>query len=242
MKRRKRIRAAHLDLWGTMVTSHCREPVLNLQRTLKHRLLEEGGQDFLELDDAFLRFCLTTNIPEHDAFIWTAANRFGCNPPGPNVATEFASILRKEVGCRARFEDVNETLTGLQNRKIDLGVISNLWSFPAEQIFDDTTGLGAFFPKRNRIYSFEVGYRKPEPQIFEEAIRRMPGLDPDEMLMIGDNLEADVLGALAVGMRAALIDRQGLIPVESLPEGVIYLRSLTEILNILDVDQERIAA
>ncbi len=242
MKRRKRVRAVYLDLWRTLVNSHCREPVWTLQKAMGHRLsVQLGGDASFEPDDEFLRFCLTTNIPELSPFLWAAADRFGCSQPGSALETEFASILRNEVCCVARYEDVNETLEGLQDRNMDLGVISNLWSFPAERIFDDRKGLGAYFPRKNRIYSFEVGYRKPDPQIYEEAIRRL-GLEPDEILMIGDNLNADVLGALAVGMRAALIDRPGEIPVESLPEGVIYLRSLTEILHILDREQERIAA
>lgn len=52
--------------------------------------------------------------------------------------------------------------------------------------------------------------------------------------MIGDNLEADVIGARKVGMAAALIDRPGEIRSSDVPEGVHHLRSLTELLPILE--------
>lgn len=43
---------------------------------------------------------------------------------------------------------------------------------------------------------------KPHPRAYEEAIRRL-GVAPDEILHVGDRLDADVAGAHAAGMRAA---------------------------------------
>jgi hypothetical protein len=39
---------------------------------------------------------------------------------------------------------------------------------------------------------------------------------------------------MAVGMDAALIDRPGMFSAKDIPEGAIYLRTLTDILPILD--------
>ena len=46
-----------------------------------------------------------------------------------------------------------------------------------------------------------VGVKKPNPKIFNHALQ-MAKATPEESLMIGDNLEADVLGALNFGMEA----------------------------------------
>jgi len=51
-------------------------------------------------------------------------------------------------------------------------------------------------------YSDEVGYRKPEAKIFHVTLERA-GVRPDEALHIGDNPDADVVGAHGVGMLAA---------------------------------------
>jgi len=230
MKRKKRVL---LDLWKTLVTSHCREPVWTLQRALGYKLWtpSEGGQEVFEPDDEFLRFCLTTPIADPDEFVREAAKRFGCNVTSRTLL-EFEKIIKGESGCVARFEDVNETLQGLADRGYELGVVSNLWPFPAEKIFD-INGLGKFFPKENRIFSYETRSRKPESEIYLAGCRQM-GVDPRDCIMIGDNLEADVVGALKVGMQAALIDRPGEVAEHSLPEGAHHLRSLTEILQILD--------
>lgn len=223
-----------LDLWKTLVTSHCREPVWNLQRALGHRLFADGEGEKFEPDDDFLRFCLTTPIKDPQLFIDEAARRFGCTATGRALG-EFERILKGEAGCVARFEDVNDTLRALRDRGYRLGVVSNLWPFPAERIFD-VNGLGEFFPRENRIYSFEVGHRKPEPEIFQAAHRRF-GVSPEECLMIGDNLEADVVGAHVIGMKTALIDRTAEFSASDLPEGSNHLHELTDIVSILDKEE-----
>jgi putative hydrolase of the HAD superfamily len=49
------------------------------------------------------------------------------------------------------------------------------------------------------INSEMAGVKKPDPRIFELALRKANVL-PHKSLMIGDNLEADILGAKAVGL------------------------------------------
>ena len=44
-----------------------------------------------------------------------------------------------------------------------------------------------------------AGVKKPDPYIFELALE-MAEVNPKNSLMIGDNLEADILGAKAMGM------------------------------------------
>jgi putative hydrolase of the HAD superfamily len=49
--------------------------------------------------------------------------------------------------------------------------------------------------------SSSVGKKKPDPEIFNYALK-VGGVRPPEAVMIGDSLEADVEGALNVGMHA----------------------------------------
>jgi len=46
----------------------------------------------------------------------------------------------------------------------------------------------------------DCGARKPDPRIFLHALRLL-GIDPREVLMIGDNIEADLAPAKALGMK-----------------------------------------
>ncbi|MDO1513578.1 YjjG family noncanonical pyrimidine nucleotidase [Maribacter confluentis] len=60
-------------------------------------------------------------------------------------------------------------------------------------------GIHGYF--EHIIDSEMAGVKKPNPIIFNLALHRA-GVAPDKSLMIGDNLEADILGAKAVGLHA----------------------------------------
>jgi putative hydrolase of the HAD superfamily len=47
----------------------------------------------------------------------------------------------------------------------------------------------------------DIAVRKPDPKIFHLACEHL-GIDPAETLMIGDNLEADIQGAISAGLQA----------------------------------------
>jgi FMN phosphatase YigB (HAD superfamily) len=86
------------------------------------------------------------------------------------------------------------------------------------------------------VYSFESGHRKPEPEIFLDALDRV-GVAPEQNLMVGDNLTADCIGARRVGMQAALIEREtpegDAAELETLPMGIIRVKNLTQLLPML---------
>ena len=55
--------------------------------------------------------------------------------------------------------------------------------------------------------SMDIGYDKPDIRFYQAALRRC-GLMPHEVLMIGDSMTTDVIGARAAGMDALYFDRQ----------------------------------
>ncbi|RPI10490.1 MAG: HAD family hydrolase [Zetaproteobacteria bacterium] len=67
------------------------------------------------------------------------------------------------------------------------------------------------------VVSADVGWRKPHPEIFREALRRM-GLEPAQAVFVGDTPEADVLGPHGVGLDTIWIDRgNALLPSGAAP-------------------------
>lgn len=51
------------------------------------------------------------------------------------------------------------------------------------------------------VMSFEVGFIKPQPEIFRLVCQRL-GLAAEQILFVGDDLKADVLGPRTIGMHA----------------------------------------
>jgi putative hydrolase of the HAD superfamily len=79
------------------------------------------------------------------------------------------------------------------------------------------------------VSSFEHGYMKPHPSIFEAALT-LAGVTSAESVMVGDSLSHDIDGARRVGMRGILVHRSDdPAPVTDVP----VIRSMTELLVLL---------
>lgn len=85
-----------------------------------------------------------------------------------------------------------------------LGVISNSLGRNTELDLI-RTGLREFFDVL--VISSELGKRKPHPRIFESGLEAM-GLRPEEAVMVGDDLQEDIIGAKNVGMRTVYLARE----------------------------------
>ena len=78
------------------------------------------------------------------------------------------------------------------------------------------------------ITSEKVGVKKPNPLIFEYALE-VSGAGAHESVMIGDNFEADILGAMNVGMQAIFCKFNGEVATEEVPT----VDNLLELKNFL---------
>ena len=88
------------------------------------------------------------------------------------------------------------------------------------------SGIDNFF---DTITNSEMaGVKKPNEKIFQLAINKAK-TDFDSSVMIGDNLEADVQGALNVGMNAILFNYHKV----NVPKGVNSINKLDQLKNYL---------
>ena len=76
--------------------------------------------------------------------------------------------------------------------------------------------------------SEDVGVKKPNPIIFEHALK-ISGADLVTSVMIGDNYEADIIGAAAMGMKTICFNYHK----EQLPSNIIQVSDLIQIKNHL---------
>ena len=82
------------------------------------------------------------------------------------------------------------------------------------------------------ITSEDVGVLKPDPAIYAQALQRL-GATPAETVMVGDNWQADVVGALAVGIRPVWLNRLGVVrPLPQVAE-LASLEPLAEVYQLL---------
>jgi HAD superfamily hydrolase (TIGR01662 family) len=102
-------------------------------------------------------------------------------------------------------DDAVATLAELRRRGYRLGLISNAGYDEDVQLLIDKARLRPYF--EYIISSAACRIRKPDPRIFEMALRSL-GARADEAVMVGDFLAADVLGANQLGMGSVWITRR----------------------------------
>jgi putative hydrolase of the HAD superfamily len=98
--------------------------------------------------------------------------------------------------------DTVETLHALKRRGLRVGVVSNTYQ-SSRSLAKSLRRLGLLPSIDALIVSSEVGWGKPHPAIFEEALRRLD-VRPEEAVFVGDTVLADIKGAQALGMKAVL--------------------------------------
>lgn len=101
------------------------------------------------------------------------------------------------------FPETREVLTALKGR-VRLVVVSNFDS----RLRAILSGLGIADYFDDVVISSEVGADKPSPRIFSEALMRAC-VQAGEVLHVGDEPEADWLGAERVGLRVFRLQRPG---------------------------------
>jgi REG-2-like HAD superfamily hydrolase len=127
------------------------------------------------------------------------------------------------------FPDAYPTLEALQARGLVVGAVSNwVWNLPELLHALDLVRHFDFIAASARI-----GFEKPHPRIFEWALQAA-GVEPATVIHVGDHLDADVEGARGVGIEGVLIDRAERYPADEVPEGVPVIRSLDELLPLVD--------
>ena len=100
------------------------------------------------------------------------------------------------------FDDVVPVLTQLRERGLILGMVSNV----DHDITPLCDKLGLSLLLQVVVTSLGVGFSKPQPEIFREALRQA-GVEASEAVFVGDQYQIDMVGARGAGIKGVLIDR-----------------------------------
>jgi HAD superfamily hydrolase (TIGR01662 family) len=153
---------------------------------------------------------------DHDEEIWVLFTQRIIEGMGGEGDTYAAAVEMERSWAEAHhfelYEDALPALAQVRARGLKIGLLSNtardLHAFVAHH------GLGVDAVLTSRAH----GKTKPHETIFRRMLELLD-VAAEEAAMIGDTVEDDIEGALAVGMQAVLVDRDGRYPeVESLAD------------------------
>ena len=126
-----------------------------------------------------------------------------------NQVEPFADVLPALETLKRRFR-----LATLTNGNADLGVI----------------GLAHHFEVT--LNAAALGCAKPDVRAYTQLADRLT-LDPSEILFVGDEPHADVVGPRAAGMQTVWVNRGGVVWPDALPAPDACIRSLDELVALI---------
>ncbi|MDJ0934443.1 MAG: HAD-IA family hydrolase [Kiloniellales bacterium] len=215
------LKAVSFDLWDTLVRKDSDEPKraaqgLRSKLAERRRLVWQALNDLAPIaedavaaayDGADAAFDRTR---QEDFVTWTIGERLRrvLDSLGRDLPAEtFAEIVKAHEEMEIAIppdatEGIAEALGALTLR-YRLCVVSDTLVSPAGTLrrLLASQGLGDFFT--GFAFSDEVGQAKPHRAIFESAADQL-GVEPQEMLHVGDSEDEDIEGAKALGMKAIL--------------------------------------
>lgn len=131
----------------------------------------------------------------------------------------------KILGYRP-YDEVPDVLERLRQDNIVTAIISNADSDVTQLCLQ----MGFAKQMDLIVTSALVGWEKPDARTFHAALEPM-NLSASSALHVGDQPDSDVLGARAVGMGAALLDRYDQYPSE--PENAMRVTSLSQLAELV---------
>jgi len=137
-------------------------------------------------------------------------------------------IDRFETGEFIRlFPDTQATLEMLAQQNVKMGIVSNFSTYLHD--FLKRLAIDHYFDFT--ICSAGEGCEKPGDEIFHRALKRCNGVNPDQLLFVGDHPDEDYRPARNHGMHALLIDRHDRYADQ---EDLLRIPTLTHVPNFVD--------
>lgn len=134
--------------------------------------------------------------------------RLPYSPAAEAMADRFTALRHEAT---RPFPGAIDTLRRLGEAGVRLGLLSN-GDGPTQRGKIERFALEGFFDHIQIEGEFGAG--KPDERAFRNALAAL-GVEPGNAWMVGDNLEADILGAQRAGIHAIWVDSAG----DGLPEG-----------------------
>lgn len=183
------------------------------------RLLEIRLESWRRAEAEEVEYLATRSIAEALAAV-------GITPDDAILSRAEAVFFEPEVRMSRLYPGAVELLEMLARMGLRVGLISNATSHRLILEIARRHDIARFFDPL--VTSAEFGRPKPHPAIFSRVLDawRLPAA---EVVMIGDTLGADILGASRVGMRSILVD------IEPNPDNARFAASVRPHARVTDL-------
>ena len=160
-------------------------------------------------------------------------------PPEVGELAQWANRLGELVAQEAEMVDGADDVAEELARDAKLAIVSNYPHAPVDYATLDRLGLRRHFSAI--VVSSELGWLKPHPELYRTALNRV-GVRAEDALFVGDDLNNDVRGPKALGLRTAWFTTESTVRPPEANIKISDLRQLTSWCNLsAAVSQERVS-
>lgn len=189
------------------------DEVLGQYRVINHRAWSDYEQGFLPKEQ--LRTIRFQRLLEH----------YRLDHPAEELSFDYRTYLSESTHMLDGAIALLDSLKG----KYKMGLVTNgLKEVQRPRLAN--TGLGDYF--EFIVISDEIGVAKPHAGFWDHAYAQMDGVDKSSVLVIGDNANADVKGALDYGFDACWLRHPGFADRKNLGE-TFRIRDIRELGEIV---------
>lgn len=189
-----------------------------VEEALKFEHIKYTKQDIKDIENAMNKY-------ESEYNIYTKENMLECINKYIKIKVNMEFLekcLEHFSNCAPNKmnKEIYETLEYL-SKKYELVVLTN-WFEKQQAKRLETVGILKYFSK---VYAPETFLIKPNKEAFMKACQNKP----EEAVMVGDNLKADIEGAINAGLKAIYINKN----VEKSSKDYITINEFSELKNVL---------
>ncbi|MBQ6791084.1 MAG: HAD family hydrolase [Paludibacteraceae bacterium] len=146
---------------------------------------------------------------------------------GPAAVEPFKHAFRAAWGTtHTLVPGAKDLLEALREKGYRLFAASNSFGYLQRSRLEHAGVLHLF---EDTYISMDIGYDKPDIRFYEEALRRC-GLPPHEVLMVGDSMTTDIIGAQQAGLDTCFFARR---PSDEKSPATFQIDDLRDLLNFV---------
>ncbi|MBX6770771.1 MAG: HAD-IA family hydrolase [Chloroflexi bacterium] len=195
------IRAIIFDMYGTLV----HEPAFEECFAELAAAIGVPLDDYIHARARTVRDAMVGRLPSAEERARAILTELG-RDASDDLAKRLAEMERTARWQRVRLYPATlPTLQDLRQRGYVLGLVSDCTSLMGRPI-PEQLGIASLFDAM--ALSYEVGYAKPHPRIYQTVLEAVD-VPPERCLYVGDGDSDELNGARALGMTTVRIDQEG---------------------------------
>ena len=216
------IKAVVFDLWDTLILVKGVHPIIQIRE-----FLELSNLDLYDFSLSFERAIMLKPFNSMKDAFKEVLLEFNVEPTPENVL-QLSDIWTKTMGQLEFPKEIQKALLDLRS-KYKLGLLTNTDIFSISFV-RNKFNIENYFDQV--IMSYDVGVVKPDKEFFQLLLNKL-GVEPEECLMVGDNLYNDIVPAKELGMKTLLVDLKNRWEGKGIETVDIRATSIEDFLNIL---------